>query len=212
MTQRGTGPSSLTRIVVVRHGQSVGNVARVWTSARAGFPLTDIGHDQARGVGWSLADSGASAVYASPLLRAQQTAVEIGEVLGLAVATLEGVEEMHVGVHEGAHDDTIGPIALDVFGRWWRDGDLSARFEGGETGHEIASRMRASLEKVVAEHPGETVVVVSHGGVMAVALTEMSGNLDAEFVSQHILANCETVSVTYDGSSWHCESWAGIAR
>lgn len=202
----------MTRIFVVRHGQSVGNVARVWTSARAGFPLTDLGHEQARGVGWWLADSGASALYASPLLRAQQTAADIGEVLGLAVTTLEGVEEMHVGVHEGAHDDTIGPIALDVFGRWWRDGDLSARFDGGETGQEIASRMRASLEKVVAEHPGETVVVVSHGGVMAVALTEMSGNLDAEFVSQHILANCETVSVIFDDGTWLCESWAGIAR
>jgi probable phosphoglycerate mutase len=199
-----------TRILVVRHGQSEGNVAGVWTSARTGFPLTDLGHEQARGLGWSLVDCGASALYASPILRANETAAEIGEVLGLPVLTLEGVEEMHVGVHEGAHDDTIGPIALDVFGRWWRDGDLSARFEGGETGHEIASRMRASLEKVVAEHPGETVVVVSHGGVMAVALTEMSDNLDAAFVSEHILANCEVVTVTHDDGSWHCDTWAGI--
>ena len=200
----------LTRVVVVRHGQSEGNVAGVWTSARTGSPLTDLGLEQARGLGWRLVDVAASAVYASPLVRAQQTAAEIGEVLGLPVRTLEGVEEMHVGVHEGAHDDTIGPVALDVFGRWWRDGDLSARFEGGETGHEIASRVRASLEKVVAEHPGETVVVVSHGGAMAVALTEMSDNLGAEFVSQHILANCEAVVVTHDDGTWRCESWAGI--
>lgn len=211
MTRPDSAQQAVTRVVVVRHGQSEGNVARVWTSARAGFPLTDLGHQQARDVGQSLVGSGAVALYASPLLRAQETGAEIGAVLGLAVRTLEGVEEMHVGVHEGAHDDTVGPIALDVFGRWWRDGDLSARFEGGETGHEIASRMRASLEKVVAEHPGETVVVVSHGGVMAVALTEMSENVDAEFVSQHILSNCESVTVAHVDGTWRCETWAGIA-
>jgi broad specificity phosphatase PhoE len=199
-----------TRVIVVRHGQSEGNVARVWTSARSGFPLTELGHAQARGVGESLVDDGVTAVYASPLTRAQETAAEIGDVLGLPVITLEGVEELHVGVHEGGHDDTVGPIALDVFGRWWRDGDLSARFEGGETGHGIAARMRTALEQVASAHEGGTAVVVSHGGAMAVALTEMCDNVDPEFVSQHILANAEIVAVTYGDGTWHCQSWAGI--
>jgi probable phosphoglycerate mutase len=200
-----------SRVLVVRHGQSEGNVARVWTSARHGYPLTELGHEQARAVGRALADEGVEAVYASPLPRAQQTAAEVADVLGgLPVQVLEGVEELHVGDHEGGHDDEVGPVAAEVFGRWWRDGDLDHGFPGGETGHEIAARMRSALDRVADAHPGSTAVVVSHGGVMAVGITHLADNVDAEFVSQHILANTEVVDLERVDGAWRVRSWAGI--
>lgn len=200
-----------TRVLVLRHGQSEGNVAQVWTSAFDGYPLTPHGRDQARAAGERLAAHGVSSIYASPLPRAQQTAAELGAVLGLPVSTLDGVQELDVGVHEGQHDDTVGPVALAVFGAWWREEDLSAGFPGGETGHQIVARMRSALDTVADRHEGATTVVVSHGGAMAVGLQSLCDNLDALFVSQHILGNCELVELRRDADGWHCESWAGLA-
>ena len=197
-----------SRVLLVRHGQSEGNVARVWTSARGGFPLTALGHEQARAAGDVLLGEGVVAVYGSPLVRAQETAYEIGQVLGLPHGELEGVEELHVGIHEGVHDDHVGPVAEQVFGAWWRDNDLSGGFEGGETGEQIAARMKAALDLVADKHPGETALVVSHGGAMAVGVVALCG-LDASYVATHLLKNCDVVDLVRTDGTWTCESWAG---
>lgn len=197
-----------SRVLLVRHGQSEGNVARVWTSARGGFPLTALGHEQAQAVGEALRGRDVVAVYGSPLVRAQETAAEIGAVLGLPSGVLEGVEELHVGIHEGVHDDHVGPVAEQVFGAWWRDNDLSGGFEGGETGLQIAARMRDALDLVADKHPGQTAVVVSHGGAMAVGVVALCG-LDAAFVATHLLANCQVVELERTDGAWSCTAWAG---
>ena len=199
-----------TRVLVLRHGQSEGNVARVWTSTLEGYPLTDRGREQAREAGARLVDRGVTAVYASRLPRARQTAEELAAVLGLPVSVLDGVHELDVGIHEGQHDDNVGPVALEVFSRWWRDEDLSAGFPGGETGAAIVARMRSALDHVADRHEGGTVVVVSHGGAMAVGIGALCANLDTLFVSQHILANCDLVELRRDGADWRCDSWAGV--
>jgi probable phosphoglycerate mutase len=201
---------SRSRVLVVRHGQSEGNVARIWTSSREGYPLTVLGHEQARAVGETLTGEDVVAVYGSPLPRAQQTAAEIAAVIGLTHGVLDGVEEMHVGHHEGKHNDEVAPLAAEVFGRWWRDGDLSDGFPGGETGQQIADRMRAALDEVADRHTGSTCVVVSHGGAMAVGITALADNLDALFVSEHLLANTDVVDLEREHGTWRVRTWAGI--
>ena len=118
-----------SRILLVRHGESEGNVANVWTSSHVGYPLTERGHEQARAAGETFLDRGVTALYASHIPRAQQTAEEVGAVLGLPVRTLDGIGEFGVGVHEGVHDDDVAPVAAEVFGRWMGEGDLTAAFE-----------------------------------------------------------------------------------
>ena len=196
-----------TRIVVVRHGQAESNVPPLWTSAHHGYPLTELGHEQARAAGESLRDRGVVAVYASRIQRAQQTAAAIADIVGLEPQSLPGVEEIDVGVHEGGHNDEVGPIAIEVFSRWWRDGDLDHGFEGGETGRSIATRMRSALDQVADARSGGPSVVVSHGGVMAVGLTEMCPELTPAFVSEHFLPNTGVVELVRDATGWHCLSW-----
>jgi broad specificity phosphatase PhoE len=198
------------RVVVVRHGQSEANVPPLWTSAHHGYPLTELGHEQARAAGELLRGRGVEAVYASRIQRAQQTAAAIAQVLGLEPRTLPGVEEIDVGVHEGGHNDEVGPIAIEVFGRWWRDGDLDHGFEGGETGRSIATRMRTALDLVADDHQPGPSVVVSHGGVMAVGITEMCPELTPGFVSEHFLPNTGVVELERDDDGWHCLSWDGL--
>ena len=199
-----------TRVIVMRHGQSESNVPPVWTSSPIGYPLTELGREQAQAAGNALVGRGVAALYASTLVRAQQTAAEVGTVLGLDLVTLEGLEEIHVGVHEGGHDEDVGPVAIEVFGRWWRDGDLTHGFEGGETGHEVTERMSRALGHVVREQPGRTSVVISHGGAMVVGLTELCSNIGPEFSSENLLANTDTIEVVHDAGEWRCELWKRI--
>ena len=199
-----------TRVIVVRHGQAESNVPPLWTSAHHGYPLTELGREQARAAGESLRDRGVVAVYASRIQRAQQTAAAIAECLGIEPRTLPGVEEIDVGVHEGGHNDDVGPIAIEVFGRWWREGDLDHGFEGGETGRAIATRMRTALDEVSSAHAGAASVVVSHGGVMAVGLTEMCPELTPAFVSEHFLPNTGVVELERGDDGWRCVSWDGL--
>ncbi|GMA88636.1 hypothetical protein GCM10025868_38860 [Angustibacter aerolatus] len=95
-----------TTVLVVRHGQSEGNVSNRLSSAAPGTPLTDLGREQAARTGAALADRGVTAVWASPLLRAQQTARLVADAVGVAdVATLDGVREFGLGTLEGAESD-----------------------------------------------------------------------------------------------------------
>jgi probable phosphoglycerate mutase len=199
-----------TRVVVVRHGQAESNVPPLWTSAHDGYPLTELGHEQARTAGEALRGRGVVAVYGSRIQRAQQTAAAIAAATDLEPRTLPGVEEIDVGVHEGGHNDEVGPIAVEIFGRWWRHGDLDHGFEGGESGRSIATRMRAALDQVAAAHAGATSVVVSHGGAMAVGLTELCPELTPAFVSEHFLPNVGVVELVLADDGWHCLSWDGL--
>jgi probable phosphoglycerate mutase len=100
-------------------------------------------------------------------------------------------------------------VAEQVFGAWWRDNDLSGGFEGGETGEQIAARIRSALDLVADKHAGETAVVVSHGGAMAVGVVAVC-SLDAAYVATHLLKNCDLVELERDADgAWTCTSWAG---
>jgi 2,3-bisphosphoglycerate-dependent phosphoglycerate mutase len=200
---------SEARVLLMRHGESEGNVANVWTSSHVGYPLTDKGHVQAREAGERFREEGVSALYASRIPRAQETAAEIGDVLALPVRTLAGVEEFDVGVHEGVHDDDVAPVAAEVFGRWMRDGDLSAGFEGGESGESVVARMLACLDLVADENPAATSVVVSHGGAIAISAPVICDNLTAEVVVTNLLGNCDVVELERGPDGWRCLRWAG---
>ena len=70
-------------------------------------------------------------------------------------------------------------------------------------GREIADRFGAVLREVADAHPGETVLVVSHGGAIGLGVPAIA-RVDAE---QHELGNCDTVEVLADADAWVCTRW-----
>jgi broad specificity phosphatase PhoE len=200
----------VTRFYFIRHGESTGNATNVWTSSPHGYPLTDRGHQQARDVGERLRDADLDVIFSSNLVRAKETAAEIGAVLELPTTVIDGVQELHVGVHEGSHDDEVAPIAQEVFTAWLGAGDLSGGFAEGETGEQIVSRFLVAVTGVADEHPGRTIAVVAHGGVLALGLGALCPNLPTLTVATHLLANCDVVEVELSVTGeWSCRSWAG---
>ncbi|QIG42428.1 histidine phosphatase family protein [Nocardioides anomalus] len=186
-----------TTLVVARHGEAAYESA-LWGDH--GGSLTALGRRQATQLGESLRGRRIAHVWCSTMARAVQTAELAAAVLGVEVTTREGLREFGVGEHAGV------PRAEDPFVETylgWREGRVDTRVPGGETGREIAERVTAVLREVADAHPGETVLVVSHGGAIGLGVPAAARLL----VEQRRLGNGDTVEVTADAEGWACTRW-----
>lgn len=185
-------------ILVARHADAAYETKH-W--ADEGGSLTPQGRDQAHVLAEGLRARGIAHVWASTLARAVQTAEIAAATLEVAVTTREGLREFSVGSFAGSRaDDPFAPTYAA-----WLAGDLDARLPGGETGAELRHRMHHVLYDIAAAHAGETVLVVSHGGLMRLTLPLILTDEPADPPAR--LGNCSVVELTTDGRRWHCVRW-----
>jgi 2,3-bisphosphoglycerate-dependent phosphoglycerate mutase len=154
-----------TRILAIRHGETAWNVdTRI--QGQLDIPLNDTGRWQAERLAAVLADEGVAAIYSSDLLRAYQTAQAIGHACHLPIHTDIALRERGFGEFEG---HTYREIAE----RWpeqselWRKRDVD--FQPGGSGESLRvfyERCVGVATRLASAHPGETIALVAHGGVM----------------------------------------------
>jgi probable phosphoglycerate mutase len=160
-----------TRVVLVRHGVTA-QTGPLLSGRLPGIVLSEKGVEQAEQAAARLATLAIRAVYASPIERTTQTAQCIAARLGLPVVALDGVIEADYG------DWTGGKIADLAKTEEWKVVQVApsrARFPGGESIREMQARMVGALDAVVARHPNETVVVVSHADPIKSAIAHYAG-------------------------------------
>jgi probable phosphoglycerate mutase len=185
-----------TTLVIARHGEAEYE-ANEWTE---GGSLTAQGRHQSAALGSSLAGDGVAHVYTSTLARAVQTAEIAAARLGVGVTTRTGLREFDPGyLAERPHD--LDPV-LAIYERWV-SGDLGARVPGGESASEMVARLREVTEEITDAHPGETVLVVSHGGTLRIGVPAVC-QMEVEPAE---LENTATVEVVADGDAWVCTRW-----
>jgi probable phosphoglycerate mutase len=164
-------PAAPTRLVLVRHAVTE-HTGPLLSGRMPGIDLSERGRGQATATADRLAKLTVSAVYASPIERTTQTAEEIADRHGLSVQPLAGVIEADYGEWTG------GKIAELAKTDEWKVVQVApsrARFPGGETIREMQARTVAALDDVVAAHPNETVVVVSHADPIKSAIAHYTG-------------------------------------
>ena len=169
-----------TRLLLIRHGQSVWNAARRW-QGHSDVPLSELGHQQAREAAEALAGETLAALYSSDLKRAWVTAQIVGEPHDLVPIPDVRLRELDVGEWGGltrCEIEARWPEALAAFDR----AEPHARPSGGETRAELERRIHGALDDLAARHVGATIAVVAHGGVLA-AVTGEFGHANAEVVS-----------------------------
>ena len=186
-----------TTLVLARHAEAEYE-APVW--ADEGGSLTTLGRRQATTLADRLVDRRVAHVWTSTLARAVQTGEIAAARLGVGVTTRIGLREFAIGELAGA------PLDTDPFEPTyaaWLAGDLDARIPGGEDGHAIVARMRAVIAEIADAHPGETVLVVSHGGTLRLAVPLLCRMAAAPAW----LANTATIEVDADADGWVCRAW-----
>ncbi|WP_309134593.1 histidine phosphatase family protein [Cellulomonas sp.] len=192
------------RLLLVRHGQTSSNVGHHLDTAEPGADLTPLGRRQAEALVPALAGRGVDALYASTLVRTQQTAAPLAAALGLDVRVRAGLREVAAGELEMASDHASVMAYLRAVLRWGT-GDLAARVPGGEDGTQALGRFDEVVEEVAAA--GETVVVVSHGAIIRAWVAARCPDVGPEAAATHELSN--TGAVTLDGGPgrWRLEEW-----
>ncbi|MBU2698435.1 bifunctional RNase H/acid phosphatase [Nocardioides sp. WV_118_6] len=159
-----TGPGQPTTIVLVRHGVTPHTTGRRFSGGLGGDnpSLSDEGRAQAAEVAaWltELRDS-IDVVVASPVRRTRETADIIGAVLGLPVAEEPGFAEMEFGEWDGLTFTEVAERDKDRLEAWFAD--MASPPPGGESFVAVRERVLAGLDRVLTEHAGRTVVLVSH--------------------------------------------------
>jgi len=171
----------MTMIYLVRHGETDWNRARR-IQGSTDIPLNDTGRAQAAATGSLLARRSWSAVYASPLVRAYETAAIIADELGLpAPVPVPEIVERNYGAAEGL-------TGAEIEQRY------PSLVPGRESRDEVAARAIPAILALAEAHPGESIVVVSHGGVIRTLLNTVAPLAPAEPIrngSVHSLRHSE---------------------
>ena len=159
-----------TRLLLLRHGQTELSVQRRY-SGRGNPALTEVGRRQADAAARYLAQRGGiSAVFASPLQRAYDTAAAAAKALGLDVTVDDDLIETDFGSWEGLTFAEAAERDAELHGRWLRD--TSSVPPGGESFDAVTDRVLRARERIVAAHQGTTVLVVSHVTPIKMVLRE----------------------------------------
>ena len=198
------------RLLLIRHGQTPGNVLGQLDTAHPGPGLTELGERQAAALARSLANEQINFLYASTLIRTQITATPLASLRGLKIEVLAGLREIEAGSLEKLtdHESHLRYLGT-VFG--WAAGELHRRMPAGPSGHDFFERYDASIARIAADATAGgagTVAVVSHGAAIRVWAGLRASNVEAGFAARHVLANTGIVALEGDpDAGWRLIHW-----
>ena len=194
------------RLLLLRHGQTHGNVAGALDTAWPGNELTGLGHRQADAAAEVLHGRRIEAIYVSNLTRTHQTAAPLAKRLGLAPTEVAGLREISAGAFEMRSDeDAVRGYLSTIAG--WIHGEPSGRMPGGETGQEFLERYDAAVRR--AAHAGhETVLLVSHGAAIRAWSAIRSLDGDPHQATTSPLRNTGLIVLEGDpDAGWRITDW-----
>ena len=160
-----------TQLLLIRHGLTdwVGHRLPGWTP---GIHLSEKGRQQAEALAQRLASLPIGAIYASPLERTAETAQVIAAPHGLSVQLRENLGELRIGEWTGQAIEDLAKKEEWLAIQFYPSG---ANIPGGETMHEMQTRVVAELDAIRKAHPGANVAVVSHADVIKAAVAHYVG-------------------------------------
>lgn len=149
----------MTKIILVRHGETDWNLTRRIQGGSSDTPLNDNGRQQAEKIAQRLRSEDIKAIYSSPLQRALYTASAIASHHGLEVSIEKSLREIEVGELEGVLVDKIGKFLDHMLAG---DKDEVPRMPGGESLVELQERGWGTVQRLAEKHPEQVIVVVCH--------------------------------------------------
>ena len=152
--------------LLVRHGETSETAEKRYQST-LDLPLNEHGRAQAAALARVLQHVGLDAVFTSESRRARETAESLTAGRQLALQVLPELAEMRFGQLGGLTFDEAGRAFPEVFGRW-HDNPFEVTLPDGEVFLDFVSRVRRIRRQLSRTWAGRTIIVVTHGGVVAV--------------------------------------------
>lgn len=180
-------------LYLIRHGESESNRTGHF-AGQTDVPLTDLGREQARRVADFFREIPLTAVYASSLSRAMETARPTADAHGLAVTPVDDLREIYAGAWEGLPFEEL-PCRYPEDYRVWREDIGAVRCTEGESMAEAAARADAALRRIAQAHPDGAVAVAAHGGILRAVLTVWETGSTAAMQSRPWMPNASVTEV-----------------
>lgn len=201
------------RLYFIRHGESEANLVNEFSNRNhSKHPLTEKGRQQAQALAEKLRDVKFAAIYASPLLRARQTAEILNAPHGLEIQITPAIREHDAGDLEGRSDRAAWDEYSKLFETWIVRRDLDARMPNGESFNEMVARFNQLVAGVVEKYArtDANILLVGHGGILHAMLPSLLANVDYDFGYKHLLGNAAVVIVEAKDNVLECISWDGV--
>jgi probable phosphoglycerate mutase len=196
------------RLLLIRHGQTPGNVLGRLDTAHPGPGLTDLGLRQAAAIPDALRSDPIDTIFVSTLLRTRLTAHPLAADRGLELKVATGLHEIEAGSLEGLRDRVSVHTYLETV-MAWGTGNLDKRMPGAHDGHDFFRRFDADVAVAAAE--SDVAVVFSHGAAIRVWTAGRARNVPPTFAGEHELDNTGVVEFTGSpAEGWTLVSWAGL--
>jgi probable phosphoglycerate mutase len=198
-----------TQLILIRHGETDWN-AEGRIQGHLPVPLNARGREQAEALAAHLREIPIDAVYSSDLLRARQTAEAIVRRSGRKICYEERLREWDLGILSGmlrVQAERDYPQAARIYRNYLVDEPLP----GGESIRQRFERVTGAVADVASRHPGQRVLVVSHGGPLADCYRRAVGNGVEERVKTDVF-NASVNRILIDGGDWSLESWAQVGH
>ncbi|MDB5998626.1 MAG: phosphoglycerate kinase [Rhizobacter sp.] len=200
----------MTDLILVRHGETDWNKALRF-QGQIDVPLNERGHAQARRLGDRLMSEGVQHLYCSDLLRTRQTAEPASIKLALAAVTDASLREQAFGLVEGLTAAEIQERHPGEWTGWSRFDPDYALPGGGESARTFHTRVLGALRALASRHEGQTLAVVTHGGVLDMVYRTAHG-LSLHGARDCLIPNAGLNRIQIDGDALTIVSWADDAH
>lgn len=194
------------RLILARHGQTPSNVGFLLDTAAPGADLTEAGREQAAVLAKQLEAEPIEAVFASNLVRTQQTAAPLAAVRKMPIQVIPELREIPAGDAEMS-DDATAYIATLLK---WQAGDLAARIPGAENALEFFARFDSAIDQIAAGGH-RAAVAVSHGAALRVWASHRVPGFTAA-LDDGLMANTGRMVLDGTPARWELVGLEGVVK
>jgi probable phosphoglycerate mutase len=196
------------KLYFIRHGESEANVLREISNRGLKHGLTAKGRQQASTLAAKLKGSAITKVYASPLLRAQQTAEILSGALGVGYEISDALREYDCGILEGRSDQEAWDMHHAVSTDWFTNKKWDRHVEGGESFLDIKARFVPFVEQLIQQPDlSADIALVGHGGTFISMLPLVLYNIDHSFTLENGMTNTGYVLAEATADGLRCAEW-----
>jgi 2,3-bisphosphoglycerate-dependent phosphoglycerate mutase len=197
------------QVIIVRHGQTEWNIKGI-RQGNLDSALTEKGIAQAKALAQRLAREKFTTLYSSDLGRALQTAKEVSSVTGHEIITDARLRERHLGIFQGLSGEQIKQKHPEEY-KLHRTLGPDYVIPGGESVQQQVARNIGYLNEIGEKHLGETIVVVTHGGVLS-GLFRHTFSIPFNAPRRFEFTNAGLNIFAYEEGNWYLLTWGDVSH
>ena len=182
-------------IIFLRHGQAENNTKRILAGRTEGVPLTKIGIEQAEQIGKYLKPIDISAIYSSPIERANNTAKIVAESNSIDYKLDERLTELDMGKFTRMPYDEIFAKHGNVFLKFYSNDPVISKYNV-ETFPHVQKRVMDMLDYTIKKHDQENVLLVTHMDPIKSVIAKVI-DLKPLSLFELIIANCSLTIIKH---------------